>query len=520
MSGQQKEDGWTLVELVIGIVVIGIIGASVYSLFVALVSSALVSKQKAAASTLVTNQMEYLKSLPYNSLAVAGGSIIAQNPLPASFTTKVNNQSYTVTTSINYVDDAYDGCFNYGSVGNTKKYCRNYPPPAGAPNTDQNPQDYKIIHVSAYNKKGTKLAEVDTQVSARVAETASNTGAMIVTVIDSTGNPVQGATVQVTNTSLSPAVSVSDSSDSGGIAIFYGLPPDTNGYDYTITASKTGYSSLTTITPSGVLQPNYPSQRIFTQQPSYVTLTISPQATNSLTVETTNTAGSPLGNVKVYAKGGYKKYTASTDTSYYFDNMSPSDTRFTTDANGLAGMSNLVPGSYYFCGDSGATGCSIGGTTYYLAAAIPYVGTSALEPITIPVDVSPPAANFIYNGLSYVQKVRLILTTSSTSPRVTSLSPDDASRASGTLSTFAFTISGANLPCSSSADSCSTVVKLIGADTYTAACTGSVAGTSLNCTVDISDASAGQMLQLQITANGSTLTLPGSPLLGGINVTP
>lgn len=519
MSGTQQEEGWTLVELVIGIVVIGIIGASVYTLFTALVSSALVGKQKAVASTLATNQMEYLKSLPYNNLAVTGGSIYAQNLLPASTTQTVNNQTFTISTSINYIDDAFDGCANYPTLQLKQKYCRNYPAPAGAPSVDQNPQDYKIAHVSVYNKKGTRLAEVDTQISARVAETASNTGALIVSIIDNTGNPVQGATVSVVNTTITPNANLSDTSDSGGIAIFYGLPPDTNDFDYVITASKSGYSSLSTIPPVGTLQPNYSNQKILTQQSSYITLAISPQNTNSLAIETTNVSGSPLSGVSIYAKGGYKKYTANSDTSYYFDNLVPTDSRIVSDSNGLASLANLPPGPYYFCGDDGSTSCSIGGTSYYLAAAIPYGGNTALQPIVIPADISPTGQTFSVGGINYIQKVRLMLTTNSAGPRVTNFSPNEASQTTGSLNNFAFSMSGANLPCNSVASSCSTIVQLLGNNTYTASCTGSAAGKTLDCTADISSASVGQ-LQIRVTANGTTLTLPIAPLLGGINVTP
>jgi prepilin-type N-terminal cleavage/methylation domain-containing protein len=520
MRTQQKTSGYTLIELVIGMSVLAIVALSVLSLFSTLANSAAVTKRKAIASNLATNQMEYLKSLPYDSLAVAGGSIYATNPLPNSITKTYNGLTYTIKTSINYVDDAFDGCGSYPTLPLKQTYCRSYPPPAGAPATDTNPADYKDIHVSVYAPSTSLLADVDTQVSARVAETASTTGALFVTVIDDGGNPVSGATAAVTNTTVNPNVNLSDTTDSNGVAIFYGLPPDTTGYDYAITASKSGYSTLSTLPPSGALQPTYPSQQIITQLSSSVTLTIKKQGADSLVIETTNTSGAALGGIKVYIKGGYKKYTSTSNTAYYYDNLTPSDTRPTTDGSGLASVSNLVPGSYIFCGDAGATSCQNGGTTYYLAAAVPYTGSNALNPITIPTydPVSPPTTTFSFSGNNYYQKVRLMLTTNSNFPRVSTLTPDDASLASG-LSAFAFTLKGTNLPCSNNPNSCSTSVKFLqGANTYTASCTGT-SGTALNCTVNLSSASVG-MTQLQVTSGGNTLTLPASPPIGGINVTP
>jgi hypothetical protein len=522
MRRSLEQGGATIIELTLSLAVFMIIAIGMFSLLTYLQQSSLIGKQKAVASTLATNQMESLKSLPYDSLVIAGGSIYSPTPLPATRTDTLNGTTYTTKTSINYVDDAYDGCANYPNLQLKMQYCRNYPPPSGAPATDTNPQDYKVIHVTVSSKVGKELAAVDTQISARVSETASTTGALFVKVIDESGNPVSGATTNVVNNTVSPAVNLSDTSDGNGISIFYGLPVDNNNFDFQITSSLTGYSTLTTIIPSGSLQPTYPSQKILSQQSSYVTLTIKPQGTDSLLIETTGVDGSALPNAKIYIKGGYKKYTDSNDTKYYYDTLSPSDTRPQSDASGLVGVSNLNPGDYIFCGDTGATSCVIGGTTYYLVAAVPYGGVGALNPITVPTyrAASPPATTYPFGGKNYLQKVRLMLTTSSTYPRAYDVSPYDVSLAAGGLSNFVFTITGANLPCNANAASCNTVVKLTqGATVITASCTGAAVGIQLNCTANITPVTTGT-LQVSITANGNTLTLPVGGLLGGIVVKP
>ncbi len=520
MVGKRKlsQDGFTLVELVVAMTVLSIIALSVLGLFTSLISSAVYTKRKAVALTFATNQMEYLKSLPYDSLAVSGGSIYSTSLLPASTTQVLNGVTYTIKTTIDYVDEAYDGCGPYPTVALKQTYCRNYPAPTGSPATDLNPADYKILHVSAYAPATNKLAEVDTQVSARVAETASTTGALFISVIDNTGNPISGATVQVSDITVTPNVTVADTTDINGNAIFYGLPPDTNAYDYIATASMPGYSTLNTIAPNGTLQPTYSSQKIFTQLSSFITLTLKPQGANSIVIETTDKDGNALSGVKVYAKGGYKKYTLATDGTYYYDNLSPSDTRPTTDGNGLTALKNLVPGAYIFCGELGSTSCTSGVTTYYVAAAVPYSGTNSFNPINVPTysASSPPTTTFSYGGLSYLQKVRLILTTSSSFPRISTLLPSEANISSSNMSAFAFQINGTNLGCS--AGGCSTIVKLVqSGTTKTASCTGT--STQLNCTVNLTSLAIGST-QLVISSNGDTLTLPGSPMLGGINVAP
>lgn len=507
----KNETGITLVELLISLAVLAMVTVGVFSLFVNLSNSLYVSKSRSIATTLATNQMEYLKGLSYDSLAVAGGSIYTTNPLPASSVKTLNGIGYKIVTSVNYVDDAYDGCANYPSQALKQKYCRNYPPPSGSPSVDTNPGDYKGVHVSVYNNTSNQLlAEVDSQVAARVAETSSTTGALLVSVIDENGNPVQGATVSVSNTVIVPAANLSDSSDSNGVSIFYGLPPNT-GNNYTVTATAPGYSTLSTIKPSGSLQPVYLSQNIVTQQSSSVTLTLHRQGSNSLVAEAVDINGNPISGLKLSLKGGYKKYTVTSDTQYYYNNFTP-DTRPTTDGGGLTAFSNLVPGDYYFCGDNAATSCSVGGTNYYLVSALQYTGDGIFSPTTVPTfnPASPPATTFNYAGAEYLQKVRLVFSASSSFPRVIKFSPATLSLTSSPVSSFTFQVTGDNLSGSS--------IKLQqGASQYIASCSGS--NILRNCTVDLAGVTTGR-LQTIISSGAQSYTTPVAPPNGGINVTP
>ena len=508
----QNESGVTLIELLISLTVLAVVSIGVFSLYSSLVQSLFASKSRAIATTLATNQMEYLKGLPYDSLAVVNGSIYATNPLPASSLKTVSGINYKVTTSINYVDDAYDGCANYPTLALKQKYCHNYPPPTGSPATDTNPGDYKKVHVSVFNNKTNQLlSEVDSQIAARVAETSNTTGALLVTVIDENGNPISGANVVVTNTAIAPPANLSDSTDVNGVSLFYGLPPNT-GNNYVVSASASGFSSLSSIKPSGSLQPVYLNQNIITQQSSSVTLTLKRQGVNSLLVEAVDTTGAPLPGIKLYLKGGYKKYTLTSDTQYYFDNMSP-DSRPTTDSSGNTTFSNLVPGDYYFCGDNGATSCVIGATNYHLVAAMPYGGNNSFSPINIPVfnPASPPAQTFNYSGNEYLQKVRLVFSNSSSFPKVIKLSPYTIELSSTLLSSFAFQLTGNNL-------AGATIKLQQGSNQYSATCSGPDT-TRRNCTVDLSGISTG-FLQLIVSSGSQSFTAPVAQPNGGIYVTP
>ncbi len=500
-----KQGGFTLVELTVTIVIISIVVVSFFGLFVSLVNSTVIARRRDAALVLATNQMENLKSQSYDSLVVQSPTTVVQ---------RVNGVNYNVKTIIRYVDDAYDGCGSYPSQAEKLLYCRNSV--ASTPTTDLNDNDYKIIHVSVTDETGKTLASVDTEVASNVAETATTTGALFVHVVDGTGAPIAGATVAVSNTTLVPVVNRSDNTDSNGTDIFYALTPD-SGTDYVITASKAGYSTLVTKSSSGSLQPVYASQKIVTQQSSSVTLTLVPMSTSSLLVEATNTSGTPLAGMNIYAKGGYKNYTATADTSYYYDNTAACTTPASkvTDSSGLCAITGLAPiNGYIFCGDLGDTGCKIGSTTYYLAAALPYGGVNSLGPITIPTysASNPPTTTYAYGSPSvgYMQEVRLMFSTSETSPRVFAMNPYQLSLASATLNPFLINITGVNLGSASA--------KLVqGGNTYTGtSCTTS--STQLKCSYDLTGITSGPA-QLVVSNSSGTLTLPTTPL-GGFNVNP
>jgi len=489
---------------------------SLLSAYVALNSTAIFSRQKIIGTQLATNRLEYLKSLPYDSLAVVGGAIPNPSPLPNTEIITLDNVNYEIKTSINYADDAFDGCANYATPALKNNLCRNLPEPAGA-TTDLNPADYKIANVKV-NVLGRRVSELDTNIAARVAETDSTTGSLAVTVIDSSGNPVAGANVNVVNTAVLPNINVNDGTDSNGVAIFYGLPPNAINR-YIVTASKADYSSLFTIAPSGSLSPNFANQNIVVQQSSSVTLTIDPTGQYSLHGEVRNTSGGVLTNMRIYAKGGQKRYSNITDNSYYFDNLTPTDSRPTSNGTGDFVLQNLTPGSYIFCGDNGATSCSIGGTTYYLVAAVPYAGTNQFGPIIVPsyVAASPPTPTFPYGGNDYYQKARYIFTTVANYPRIYSISDGTASKAAGT---HTFIIKGSNLPCDVTNPAlCSTnvVIKNSGGN-MNAECIG--ASSELSCTINLSSANVEQS-NISLTASGFNIDIPsGVGLLGGVNVAP
>ncbi len=513
----QKQKGFTIVEVLIGMVIIAILVVSTASTYIALQSSAALARHKSIGTELATNKIEALKALPYDSLAVAGGAIYHPSPLPASETKTINGYTYTIKTSINYIDDAYDGCGNYANTQTKQDLCRHYPPPSGAPTTDLNPADYKIANVKVYGYNNKKFAELDTQIAARVAETDSTTGALSVKIMDDSGNPISGATVQASNNTISPAVFVTDSTDANGNAIFYGLPPD-SGTDYIISASKSGYSSLTTIASSGSLNATYPNQAVFSQTGSNVTLVLKPMTTNSLQLYAVDTAGNPISGVKLNIKGGYKKYQSTSNTEYYYNNYSPTDSRPTTDVNGIVNIQNLVPGNYIFCGDNGNTGCTVGATNYIVAAAVAYESDHSFNSMSVPSFLSSSPTY-----LGYSQIIKLILTTSPAMPTIKTMDPSQVDQTN--LAAYHMTLTGTNLTCYQQGNGCPTTVRLKEQNGPTKTATqcydnGNTAGLKMECNFDLTGMANG-MKYIEVSNSGGTLSIPfWENANGGVNVVP
>ena len=76
-------------------------------------------------------------------------------------------------------------------------------------------------------------------------------------------------------------------------------------------------STIVEIPPA--LTASYPNQNIFPQTGSNVPLTLRPM--NNQAAVATVDSGNPIKWVKINAKGGYKKYTDTSNTEYCYNNF-------------------------------------------------------------------------------------------------------------------------------------------------------------------------------------------------------
>jgi prepilin-type N-terminal cleavage/methylation domain-containing protein len=446
------EKGFTLVELIISAVVVSIMVISSVELFSANLQSMALGKARATGIALANEKMEYLRDLPYDSLATQHGEIVpAGSILDDEYLTR-NGIKYHVHTIIQYVDDPYDGNLD-GTI-------------SGKP-TDLYPYDYKQaeIEISLVNG-GYSVASLSTNIGAKAAETSSNTGILRLKVLDANGLPVEDATARIINSTLSPAVDITTTTDSKGFVIIPKLPPD-SGNDYSIVITKPGYSTDRTYSdPSGsqtavLLNPN-----ILVQQITDITFGI--DQTANIGIDIVDTSGNPIANVNATITGSKKKY-ANPDVFKYSQAS-------TSDSNGHIALSGIEWDGYNIALSGG----------YYIVNTLPYQA----------VAVNPGGST----------NIKIVATNNAGYTRVSSVSPvsDDA------VGTTVVTIKGANF-------TTGTTVKLVksGQPDIVSSSTSISGGNTITANLNLTGVTSGSWDVVVTNGAGNVATQ-----VGGFSVTP
>ncbi len=440
------ENGFTLLEVLLGLTIMAIMVAAVSQLFVSNLQTLTLSKSHAIALAAANEQIEYLRDLPYDSVKTQTGAIYPPGNIPDTQQIVRGGFTFNMTTEITYVDDPYDGNAAGTIVGKPK---------------DLNPADYKKAQVTLRLRSGQMVAQLTTDIAGKAAETASNTGIISVLVVDANGTPITDANVHITNPAPSPAVDITTNTDSQGMVMIPNLPPDaSNRYQVTVTLS--GYSSDGTLAdPPGAQTAAQPNLNVIAQNTQTVTLKIDRTATLNLHV--TDTSGAALASKTVTVKGSKLIYRTA-DVPKYSQALS-------TDASGNISITGIEWDSYSFVPQAG----------YYLVSSQPYAPASVL-----------PGANLTVN---------LVLATSSSYPAVTSVAPGSAQTGTASIN---FVITGTNL-----SSGTSVVLRRSGqSDINESGETSSNANKTLTGTLNLTGALAG-LWDVVVTSGGNTVTQVG-----------
>jgi len=354
-----------LIEVLIDIAVISLVITGVFSAFSGAYQSVKASKSKITAVSIANEKMEIIRNLPYDDVGTTENTY-PPGLIPSDQEIQRNNINFTVHTVINYVDDPSDGTINTSPQ-------------------DTYPYDYKKVEVRVRRENaGVDLAILTTNIAAKAAETATNTGILYLCVVDALSQPVAQATLNITNDDLSPALSLEFETDDNGCVMVPLLPPDSHN-NYHLVVTKDGYSTAATY-PHTAQNPNLEHQDIDITEQEVTPKTMIIDKISSLTIQARDLSGNPVPNLEINLKDDYEIYFNPTTYRY--------DQNTTLDAGGQTVLSDMSYGNYSISVLTGG---------YYLSSSNPYT----------PFFLAPDS----------ISTMTIYVTTSASAPRISGVSP-------------------------------------------------------------------------------------------------
>ncbi|HUO50335.1 MAG TPA: carboxypeptidase regulatory-like domain-containing protein [Candidatus Paceibacterota bacterium] len=299
-----RRTGFTLISSLVAVAVFLMLGVAAYSLSIASIRAMRTYRESATVAALADQYLELARNLPYSEVGTISGNPNGVLPdQPNATSTTYNGTTYQMYYAVTYIDDPADGTILAG--------------------TDAAPNDYKQVKLYIKNLNDGLVSTFETTVVPLGLEGLASGGALSLKVIDANGQPIPGASVTIKNSSASPAINVTRTTDANGNWIEVGLPDSVNGYR--IIATKSGYSSDQTYAAStSTPNPVKPDATITNGQVTQVTFSIDQQS--SLTLNTVNQTCQPLGSVGLELRG--TKLIGTSPNVYKFDNT------YTTNGSG------------------------------------------------------------------------------------------------------------------------------------------------------------------------------------------
>ncbi len=217
--------GFSLLELLVALGIIALVAVTVLGLLGRSIEVLRREEHRRVAIGIAEERLERLRNAPYDDLGTIGG-IPAGAFLPRD-TIERNGAQYTVTTRIRFLDDPFDGV---------------------APN-DPVPNDLRELAADvSWGTNPNQTITLATLAAPPGLERAGTTGTLRLRVLDARANPVEGATVEIANSDVTPPIALALPTDGNGEVTLPGAPPSTAGYHVRVTRS--GHSADTTVTPS------------------------------------------------------------------------------------------------------------------------------------------------------------------------------------------------------------------------------------------------------------------------------
>lgn len=312
-----KNRGLSLIEVLVGTFVFLLIALAVYQSYSSLIKLAYFSKTKTLAMTTVAEEVEIIKNLPYGEVGIIGG--IPTGTLEREKVVTKSGTDFLILTSVRNVDDPFDGKIDSD-------------PP------DLSPADYKQVEIAigCLYCDNFSTTTITTTVAPKNLETVGSDGSLFVKVINSSGQPVVGADINIINNEASPLIDIEETSDINGMLQLVGAPPGE--FAYEIEVSKADYSQEQTYGLDDLDNPNPLNLHatVLAGQLTQITFTIDELAKASFKTISDNCQ--PIGGVS-FDLSGTKLIGSDPNVLKYSQTL-------TTDAGGQKTLTDLDSDTY------------------------------------------------------------------------------------------------------------------------------------------------------------------------------
>ena len=313
--------GFTLVEALVLIFLIVVVAVTFFSVFSSGTKGIIDSKKKLAAAEVANEKMETVRSLDYDDIGTTAG--IVRGVLPEREVVSWDSGTYYVFTSVQYVDDPYDGTSNSDTTG-TNDYKKVRIKAAWEDDINSN---NSVVLVSNFAPPG--------------IETNAGGGTLSINVLDSDMKSIGQANVHIVNSVL--GIDTRATTDNTGNIIFPATPAGDK--NYSIEVSKNGYFTVKTYSPypTSSFSPIDVHASVLDGQLTMVNLYT--DKSSNLTVQTQDPFSANVGNVGYSLEGGKKigdtAATPSVPVYAYKENLN-------SGSSGENKIADLSSGTYTF----------------------------------------------------------------------------------------------------------------------------------------------------------------------------